>query len=97
MFSGVGMGMALAKRQQAMIEQYMEQQRMLDGGTKHGRSVKNGGGSREGSAVLPFSPQALQLQQRVSTHNNSSLIVHQNTSTPNLNNTRTATSDRKFL
>ena len=82
------MGMALAKRQQAMIEQYMDQQRMLDGGTKHGRSVKNGGGSREGSAVLPFSPQA--LQPRVPTHNNSSLIVHQNTS---LNNT----SDRKFL
>lgn len=89
---GVGMGMALAKRQQVMIEQYLEQQRIMDGGTKRGRSIKSGGGS----AVPPFSPQA-QVQQRVPTHNNSSLIVHQNSSTPNFNNTRTATSDRKFL
>ena len=98
------MGMALAKRQQAMIEQYVEQQRQLGGDTRHGRTGKSGGGgggggsrgeSRITSAVMPpFSPQ---LQARPPTHNNSSLVVHQNSSTPNLTNMRTATSDRKFL
>ena len=96
------MGMALAKRQQAMIEQYVEQQRQLGGDTIHGRTGKSGGGgggsrgeSRITSAVMPpFSPQ---LQARPPTHNNSSLVVHQNSSTPNLTNMRTATSDRKFL
>ena len=96
------MGMALAKRQQAMIEQYVEQQRQLGGDTRHGRTGKSGGGgggsrgeSRITSAVMPpFSPQ---LQARPPTHNNSSLVVHQNSSTTNLTNMRTATSDRKFL
>lgn len=97
---GVGMGMALAKRQQAMIEQYVEQQRHFGGESRHGRTGKGGGGSRVVTAAIPpFSPQGqqLQLQARPPTHNNSSLVVHQNSSAPNLNTTRTATSDRKFL
>lgn len=80
------MGMALAKRQQAMIEQFVEQQRqreLEDLKTKgRGRAITSAG-----QGISTFSPKP---------QNSNSLVVHHGSSTPQyLGNT--ANGDRKFI